>query len=107
MQDDQFVWGEERTVKICEGIKDLGIVWGCSVRSDHLTEPIVKAMAEAHCKFIDLGVESFNQEILDYVKKDIDVKKNEEAIKLVKKIWDICQDQYYVRGFTVGDNGYY
>ena len=29
--------------------------------------------------------ESFNQEILDYVKKDIDVKKNEEAIKLVKK----------------------
>ena len=43
-------------------------------------------MAEAHCKFIDLGVESFNQEILDYVKKDIDVKKNEEAIKLVKNM---------------------
>ncbi|HHT9151537.1 MAG TPA: B12-binding domain-containing radical SAM protein, partial [Candidatus Wujingus californicus] len=36
-------------------------------------------------KFIDLGVESFSQEILDYVRKDIDVKKNEEAIKLVKK----------------------
>ncbi len=85
IQDDQFVWGEERTVKICEGIKDLGIVWGCSARSDHLNEPIVKAMAAAHCRFIDLGVESFNQEILDYVKKDIDVRKNEEAINLVKK----------------------
>ena len=85
VQDDQFVWGEERTIKICEGIKDLDIVWGCSARSDHLTEPIVKAMAEANCKFIDLGVESFSQEILDYVRKDIDVKKNEEAIKLVKK----------------------
>ena len=85
VQDDQFVWGEERTVKICEGIKALDIVWGCSARSDHLNEPIVKAMAAAQCKFIDLGVESFNQEILDYVKKDIDVKKNEEAIKLVKK----------------------
>ncbi|HHT9105536.1 MAG TPA: B12-binding domain-containing radical SAM protein [Candidatus Wujingus californicus] len=85
IQDDQFVWGEERTVRICEGIKDLDIVWGCSARSDHLNEPIVKAMAEANCKFIDLGVESFSQEILDYVRKDIDVKKNEEAIKLVKK----------------------
>lgn len=85
IQDDQFVWGEERTVKICEGIKDLDIVWGCSARSDHLNEPIIKAMSAAHCKFIDLGVESFNQEILDYVKKDIDVKKNEDAIKLVKK----------------------
>lgn len=85
VQDDQFVWGEERTIKICEGIKDLDMAWGCSARSDHLTEPVVKAMAAAHCKFIDLGVESFNQEILDYVKKDIDVKKNEEAINLVKK----------------------
>ncbi len=85
IQDDQFVWGEERTVKICEGIKDLDIVWGCSARSDHLNEPIVKMMAESNCKFIDLGVESFSQEILDYVRKDIDVKKNEEAIKLVKK----------------------
>ncbi|OQY97364.1 MAG: hypothetical protein B6D35_15295 [Candidatus Brocadia sp. UTAMX2] len=85
VQDDQFVWGEERTVKICEGIKDLGLVWGCSARSDHLNEPIVKAMAAAHCKFIDLGVESFNQEILDFIKKDIDVRKNEEAINLVKK----------------------
>ncbi|MFO0795658.1 MAG: radical SAM protein [Candidatus Brocadiaceae bacterium] len=85
IQDDQFVWGEERTIKICEGIKDLGIVWGCSARSDHLNEPIVKAMANAHCKFIDLGVESFSQEILDDIKKDIDVQKNEESIKLVKK----------------------
>ncbi len=85
IQDDQFVWGEERTIKICDGIKDLGIVWGCSARSDHLNEPIVKDMANAHCKFIDLGVESFNQKILDDIKKDIDVQKNEEAIKLVKK----------------------
>ncbi len=85
IQDDQFVWGEERTIKICDGIKDLGIVWGCSARSDHLNEPVVKAMANAHCKFIDLGVESFSQEILDDIKKDIDVQKNEEAIKLVKK----------------------
>ncbi len=85
VQDDQFVWGEERTIKICEGIKDLDIVWGCSARSDHLNEPVVKAMAAADCKFIDLGVESFNQEILDYVKKDIDVRKNEEAINLIRK----------------------
>jgi anaerobic magnesium-protoporphyrin IX monomethyl ester cyclase len=84
-QDDQFVWGEERTVTICAGIKDLGIIWGCSARSDHLNEAIVKAMAAANCKFIDLGIESFNQEILDCIKKDIDVKKNEKAIALVKK----------------------
>ncbi|MCF6158954.1 MAG: radical SAM protein [wastewater metagenome] len=85
VQDDQFVWGEERTVKICEGIRNLGIIWGCSARSDHLNETIVRAMASAHCKFIDLGVESFDQRILDYIRKDIDVKKHEEAINLVKR----------------------
>ena len=85
VQDDQFVWGEERTVQICEGIKDLGIIWGCAARSDHLNEPIVKAMAASNCKFIDLGVESFNQAILDSIKKDIEVKKHEEAITLIRK----------------------
>ena len=85
VQDDQFVWGEERTVRICEGIKDLGIIWGCAARSDHLNEPMVKAMAASNCKFIDLGVESFNQAILDSIKKDIEVKKHEEAITLIRK----------------------
>lgn len=83
-QDDQFIWGEERTLKICEGIKETGIEWGCACRADHITETAIKAMADANCKYIDLGVESFNQDVLDYIRKDMKVGVIEEAIKIIK-----------------------
>lgn len=36
--DDQFLWGKERTLAICNGIKELGIEWGCLSRADFLTD---------------------------------------------------------------------
>ncbi len=83
--DDQFVWGRERTLKICEGIKDLGLAWGCLSRADHLDEEIVRALSEAGCKYVDIGVESFVQGILDYTKKDVTAEKLIWGIKLLKK----------------------
>jgi radical SAM superfamily enzyme YgiQ (UPF0313 family) len=83
--DDQFVWGEERTVRICEGIKDLGIKWGCLARADYLNERIVRAMAKANCRFVDIGVESFDEAVLKYVKKGINSEKIKDAIMLLKE----------------------
>jgi len=83
--DDQFVWGRERTLEICEGIKDLKMAWGCLSRADHLDEEIVKALSQAGCKYVDIGVESFVQKILDYTKKDVTAEKLIWGIKLLKK----------------------
>ena len=83
--DDQFVWGEERTIKICEGIKDLGIEWGCLSRTDHLNERIVESMARAGCRYVDVGVESFNQDVLNDIKKDMRVETIFKGINLLKK----------------------
>lgn len=82
--DDNFVWGQERTIQICQGIKDLDIVWGCQSRADLLNENIVREMAKANCRYIDIGVESFDQRILDYIKKDIKVEDSIKVIELVK-----------------------
>lgn len=83
--DDNFIWGEKRTLELCEGIKNLGIQWGCLARADHITERITKSMAEAGCQYIDLGVESFNQDVLDYIHKDLKVQRIYEAINIMKK----------------------
>lgn len=83
--DDQFVWGKKRILEICEGIKDLNMAWGCLARADCLDEEIIKALSEAGCKYVDTGVESFVQEILDYTKKDVTVAKLVEGINLLKK----------------------
>ncbi len=84
--DDQFVWSAGRVIDICKGIKDLGIEWSCLARADHLTdEKAVKAMAEAGCKYIDIGVESFDQKILDCIEKDLKVEDVYRAVELLKK----------------------
>lgn len=84
--DDQFLWSKERTFKICEGIKDLGIEWGCLSRADFLTDKeIVKALASSGCHSIDIGIESLNQKILDYIRKDLTVDTIYLAVENLKK----------------------
>lgn len=83
--DDQFVWGTDRTIAVCKGIEDLGLRWGCLARADHLSERVVEAMADAGCDYVDIGVESFDQNVLDYVKKQLRVDAIEGAVTLLKK----------------------
>jgi radical SAM superfamily enzyme YgiQ (UPF0313 family) len=83
--DDQFLWSVERTLAICEGIAPLGVEWSCLARADSLQKPdVVKAMAGAGCKYVDIGVESFSQEILDYVGKNLKVEMVYTAIANLK-----------------------
>jgi radical SAM superfamily enzyme YgiQ (UPF0313 family) len=84
--DDQFLWGRERTLAICKGIQELGFEWGCLSRADFLTdEEVIRAIAEAGCVSVDIGVESLNQEVLDYIQKDLRVEDVHTAVRLLKK----------------------
>ncbi|MCX5694128.1 MAG: radical SAM protein [Candidatus Omnitrophica bacterium] len=82
--DDQFLWEESRTIQICEGIKDLKLEWGCLSRADFLTnKQIIKTLADAGCRSIDIGVESLNQKALNYINKNLKVETIITAIKLL------------------------
>ncbi len=83
--DDQFLWGKERTLEICEGVGHLGIEWGCLSRADFLTdEEIVGSLGRAGCTSIDIGVESFDQEVLDHIRKDLKLDAVYRALELLK-----------------------
>ncbi|RJP28133.1 MAG: radical SAM protein [Candidatus Omnitrophota bacterium] len=82
--DDQFLWQEERTVSICRGIRELGIEWGCLARADHISDKIAEELRLAGLKYIDLGIESFNQNVLNDVCKDLDVERAYQAIDILK-----------------------
>lgn len=84
--DDQFLWDEQRSLDIMAGLKELDMEWACLARANHLQkEHIIKAMAEAGCAFIAIGVESFNQDILNYIKKDLKVEMVYTAVANLKK----------------------
>lgn len=83
--DDQFLWNEDRTVRICEGIRGLRLDWSCLARCDRVTDRAAAAMAEAGCRYVDLGAESFDQRVLDAVKKNISADATERAVRILKK----------------------
>ena len=83
--DDQFLWDDARTISICRGIEGLGIEWGCLARADRITEDVARHMALSGCRYVDLGVESFSQKVLDDARKDLKVERVPEAIKILKK----------------------
>lgn len=85
VMDDNLIWGEERTLKLCELFKKYNLEWSCLARADQITEPIVKAMKESNCVYVDLGIESFDPGILKCIKKDLDIDKAKATIKLMQR----------------------
>ena len=83
--DDNFIWNEQRLAAICEPLKNHGIVWGCQARVDAITENIARILADSNCQYVDLGVESFDDEILAFVKKKITRQQIIDAIKILNQ----------------------
>lgn len=84
-QDDNFIWDEQRLKEIADALKKYNFVWGAQARVDRINENIAKILGESNCKYIDLGVESFDQKILDYVKKGITEEQIYSSIELLQK----------------------
>lgn len=83
--DDQFITNGSREIKISQFLARLSFVWGCLSRADKITEDIAKAFGANNCRYVDVGVESFSQEILDDIRKGATVDKMYKGIELLKK----------------------
>jgi anaerobic magnesium-protoporphyrin IX monomethyl ester cyclase len=84
--DDQFLWEKKRTLEICRLLEPFQMEWGMLSRADFLTdEDVVKALAQAGCVSVDIGVESLKQDVLDKIKKDLDVEDVYRSATLLKK----------------------
>ena len=76
------------TKRLCQQIidKKLDIKWTCEMRFEkHLTHELLASMRDAGCLKIVFGLESFNQRVMDFMKKGI---KQE----WVRRIADDCVD---------------
>lgn len=88
IEDDTFTIDKQRVLKICELMIENGLhkrfKWLCNARAN-LDYETMKMMKKAGCRLIIPGVESFNQEILNNIKKGITTTQIENYIKSAKK----------------------
>jgi len=90
--DDNFTLFIERVNKFCDLMIEKGLnkkmSWRCSngIRVDRINFDLLKKMKKAGCYMVSLGIESGNEQILKNMKKDINLEKVRNAVKLCKKV---------------------
>ncbi|MDD4990552.1 MAG: radical SAM protein [Candidatus Pacebacteria bacterium] len=74
----------EHTMEVCSMLNKYQLEWSCMTRVDVIGGQKLEAMSKAGCKRMYLGLESFNQTILESGGKKTTVEKNLEAVQKVK-----------------------
>ncbi len=83
--DDNFIVNAKRLKGIGHELKKYNFSWGCQARADAINDNIAKILADTGCQYVDIGVESFDDDILKYIKKGLTSEQIFAAIESLKK----------------------
>lgn len=86
--DATFTLNKERVIRICDEIinRNIDITWTCFSRTDNVDKELLQKMKDAGCWRIDYGIETGNQEVMDFLKKGLALDEVKNSIKSAKKI---------------------
>ena len=85
--DDNIAYRKDLFLELCEKIRPLNIDWNClnGIRLDFVDEELVKAMKEARCYAVSVGIESGSQKILNDMNKKLTIEFVSERINMLAK----------------------
>lgn len=85
--DDNMMLFRQRLEEICNSLirKKLRLKWSCFARIDFVWPQALNIMKEAGCRLVAYGIESGDQEMLDFLQKNIKLEKIREVIKWTKQ----------------------
>jgi radical SAM superfamily enzyme YgiQ (UPF0313 family) len=86
--DDNFTLNNKWVVQLCNQIRQrkLDVAWKCLGRVDSVNEEMLRAMKKAGCYMIQFGMESANQETLNFLRKRFTPTDIVKAANLCKKV---------------------
>lgn len=87
--DDNFLEDRKRAHKIFDGLIESGretelVIMG--TRVDSANKQLYQKMKQAGVKYLNYGIESGNQDVLDYYNKNISLEQIQETIELARKM---------------------
>ena len=84
--DDTFTIYKQQVARTCDLIMERGIdlTWSCFARTDCVSPPLLAKMRAAGCHQILFGLESADPEILETVRKPIDLEQTRRAVRMVQ-----------------------
>ena len=98
--DDAFTLDKNRISYFCKELqrRKLKIFWTCITRADLLTNELLREMKGSGCRYVSIGIESGEPEILKKTGKEINLAQVEAAVNGIKKL-KINAHAYFMVGF--------
>lgn len=87
LYDEMFVSSKARLRNIKQELEDRGmeIKFSANARVDGLTREKMEILKSLGCTFLNMGVESSSQDVLNLMEKQTNIEQNIKAIKLAKE----------------------
>ena len=81
--DELLMSSRQRTEEICKAILNLafGIKWDCNGRLNFAEPGILKLMRRTGCEYMNYGIESLNQDLLNQMGKGLTLKQVNDGVK--------------------------
>lgn len=85
--DENLMLNKKRLSEICDRIiqENIDITWSCLARAENADIELFKKMKKAGCWVISFGIETGNQEVLDFIKKGTTLEVIKRAVFAAKK----------------------
>ncbi len=87
--DSTFTLSRRHVEGFCDELKRRGVdvPWECEIRVDDVDKELLARMQKAGCYYVDVGVESGSQRVLDYcVRKKITLEAAENVLRWSKEL---------------------
>ncbi|HEX8922957.1 MAG TPA: radical SAM protein, partial [Pyrinomonadaceae bacterium] len=73
--------------RLCEALTPLGLLWGSAITFNAVADlEVVKMLSRAGCRFLFMGLESFNPAAI------ADMHKSQNTISQTKRVFDQCRE---------------
>jgi radical SAM superfamily enzyme YgiQ (UPF0313 family) len=88
MMDELFVYPKKRIFEFCEQLEkhDLKIKFSCNARVDIFDKELALCLKDCGCKFLNFGMESSEQKVLDLMNKHTSVEQNIRAAEIAREV---------------------
>lgn len=97
--DNTLNINKNRFMRICSEMNKRNIGWGASLRADLFDDEMAFASKNSGCQYVIVGIESFRQDRLNYLQKDITVEQITNTLDLLHK-YDIDYHGNVLVGFN-------
>ncbi len=87
IHDDNFLMFRPRLLKLCELLikQEWNLSWSCNGRVDQVTPEILHLIRRAGCWQIGYGIESGSEEIIERIKKGINLEQITRAVRWTRE----------------------